>query len=394
MIVTQLNEWATKAAAEVLGESAVVNEDLSNIVDVGKQLDNLYVDHKGVENFLHSINDMIGKTIVVNRPTSRDDLGILKDGTEYGSIVRKIAPELPKYTENQSWQLQDGSSYDDNVFYQPKAKTTFFNSKSALEIDTSRAFKQTMSAFDSPLSFNAFFAGLDTFVRNSYNMAIDELEQRTINNMIAATIYNEYGTAALASKSTVKAVNLLKRYNDLFSKTLTAANCTYDPDFIRYASSILGEYMKRMRKFSTLFNIDGEPRHTPTEFLHVILHSAFVERAGAYLQSDVFHNEFTALPNARTVSYWQGTGTDFEFANTTAINTTVKYEENSDSKATVSASGILGVMFDHDALGVYNEDMRVYTHFVKSGEFFNNFHKWDAHYFNAFDENFVVFFVA
>lgn len=394
MIVTQLKDLATTAAREILGESAIINEDLSNIVDVGKQLDNIYVDHKGVENFIHSINDSQAKTIVVNRPFSKDDLGILKDGTEYGSIIRKIKPQLPEYSECETWELQDGASYDDNIFYAPKAKVSFYNAKAALEIKTSRGFKQAMSAFNDPISFNAFFGGLETFDMNSYNMAINAMEQRTINNMICATVYNEYGTADLGSKSTVKAVNLLKRYNDQFGKSLTVSNCTYDPDWYRYSSSLMGEYTKRMRRPSTLFNVEKEARGTPTDRLHVILHSGYYMRAGSYLQSDVFHNEFTALPAARTIDYWQGTGDDFEFNNTSAINAKVKYQENSDSAVNVSIGGVVGVMFDHEALGIYNEDMRSYTHFNKSGEFFTNFHKWDAHYFNAFDENFVVFFVA
>ena len=59
-----------------------------------------------------------------------------------------------------------------------------------------------------------------------------------------------------------------------------------------------------------------------------------------------------------------------------------------------SASGILGVMFDHEACGVANLDRRMPTHRNDKGEFTNVFAKMDAGYFNDFNENCVVFFVA
>ena len=64
------------------------------------------------------------------------------------------------------------------------------------------------------------------------------------------------------------------------------------------------------------------------------------------------------------------------------------------SGATVSISGVLGVMFDRDALGVTNLDKRVTTNYNAKAEFFNNYYKFDAGYFNDTNENFVVFFVA
>ena len=59
----------------------------------------------------------------------------------------------------------------------------------------------------------------------------------------------------------------------------------------------------------------------------------------------------------------------------------------------VQAGGILAVMFDRDALGVTNLDRRVTTAYNPRGEFFTNFYKFDAGYFNDLNENFVVFYV-
>ena len=93
------------------------------------------------------------------------------------------------------------------------------------------------------------------------------------------------------------------------------------------------------------------------------------------------------MPNAETIPYWQGSGTGYGFSSVSAIN--VKTASGKD----VQASGILAVMFDRDALGVTNLDRRVTTAYNPRAEFYTNFYKFDAGYFNDLNENFVVFYV-
>ena len=106
------------------------------------------------------------------------------------------------------------------------------------------------------------------------------------------------------------------------------------------------------------------------------------------MQSDTFHNEFSKLPEAETVPYWQGTGTGYSFADTSKIS--VKNAEND----TVTITGVLCCMFDRYACGVTNFDKRTTTHYNSKAEFQNFWYKQDAGYFNDLNENFVVFFVA
>ena len=150
----------------------------------------------------------------------------------------------------------------------------------------------------------------------------------------------------------------------------------------------MGLYADRMSKISTLFNIGGKDRFTPPDLLHVVMLSDFKRAANAYLQSDTYNEQYTALPNAETVPYWQGSGQAYEFTSTSKINV------KTSSGDTVTTSGILAVMFDRDACGVTNLDRRVKSVYNGKGEFFNNFFKFDAGYFNDLNENAVVFFVA
>lgn len=377
MKVEQVYSIMNAVTQTTLGENEVLAEDLSNIVDIGNSIMNV----AGIENYVRSLTDHIGKTIFVNRAYSGSVPSVLMDGWEFGSILEKVTyDDLPEATENESWKLENGKSYDVNVFTQPKASAKFFNKRVTFEVPMSFAERQVKSAFDNAAQLNSFFSMIYNAIDKSMTVKVDGLVSRTINNMIGETLVNGAGT--------VKAVNILKMYNEKFGTRLTANNCIYDPEFIRYASLVIGLWSDRLTKLSTLFNVGGKDRFTSKDLQHIVLLSEFEAYAKAYLYSDTYHKEFTALPNAEKVAYWQGSGTNYDFASTSKIHVTTSSGDE------VEQSGILGIIFDRDALGVSNLDRRVTTNYNAKGEFFNNWYKFDAGYFNDLNENFVVFYVA
>lgn len=383
MTVAQIYDIINPITKEILGETAVVNEDLSNIVDIGKEL----FDVTEVDNYVKSLVNHIGRVIFVNRPYSGSAPSVLMDGWEYGSVLEKISAELPEATENESWELTDGASYDPNIFYKPKVSAKFFNKKVTFEIPMSFTEKQVKESFSNAGQLNGFLSMLYNAVDKSMTIKIDSLVMRTINNMIAETLH-DFNASGDYTDTGVRAVNLLKLYNDDKGATLTAEKSIKDPDFIRFASYIMGLYMERLSKISSLFNIGGKDRFTSRDLLHVILLSDFAKASDSFSMSSTFHNEFVALPKGEIVPYWQGSGTDYSFNSVSSINVKTA------SGDTVNASGIIGVMFDRDALGVTNLDRRVTTNYNPKAEFFSNWYKFDAGYFNDMNENFVLFYVA
>lgn len=384
MLVKQIYDIMNAVTNEVLGESVIVSEDLRNIVDIGTAI----VNASAMDNYVRSLVNHIGKVIFVNRPYSGNVPSVLMDGWEYGSILEKINTELPQASENESWDLTDGASYDPNIFYKPKVEAKFFNKRVTFEIPMSFTERQVKESFSNAEQLNGFLSMLYNAIDKSMTVKMDALVMRTINNMIGETIKSDYASAELSTKSGVKAVNLLYLYNQRYNQTLTAAKAITDPDFIRFASYEMGVYASRMSKISSLFNIGGKDRFTPTDLLHVVMLADFKKAADVFLQSDVFHDNLTELPNAELVPYWQGSGQAYDFTDTSKIKIT------SASGTAVETSGILSVMFDRDALGVTNLDRRVTTNYNPKAEFYNNWYKFDAGYFNDTNENFVVFFVA
>ena len=386
MEVVQIRNLVNTATSEVLGQSDIVNDDLSNIVDVGTQIFNA----EAVDRYVRSLVNQIGKIIFVSRPYRGGVPSVLMDAWEFGSVLEKITVDLPEASENESWELTDGASYDPNIFYKPKVSAKFFNKKVTFEVDMSFTEMQVKQSFQDATQLNSFLSMLYTAVDKSMTIKLDALVMRTINNFIGETIYADYAAEGLNTKSGVRAINLLYLYKQKYpdATSLTADKAMVTPEFIRFASYTMANYMDRLTRISTLFNIGGRDRFTPKDMLHVVMLSDFRNAADIYLQSTTFHDSYTALPNAETVPYWQGSGSTFGFDKVSSIHV------NTTGNIEVMASGILCVMFDRDALGVSNLSRRVTTNYNAKGEFWNNFYKFDAGYFNDQNENFLVFFVA
>lgn len=382
MEVKQIYEFVNETVKEVLGDEALVQEDLSNIVDIG----NAVFDGNAFDKYVRSLVNHIGRVIFVNRKYNGSAPSVLMDGWEYGSILQKISSEMPEAEENESWELIDGASYDPNIFRKPVAEQKFFNKKTTFEIDRSITEKQVKQSFSSAEQLNGFISMLYNEVDKSMTVMTDNLIMRTINNFTGETLHNAFPTGAYTGTH-IRAVNLLAEYNTQYGTQLTKDKCMVDPAFIRFAAYRMGLYKDRLARISTLFNIGGAQRFTPNDMLHFVTLSDFNTAANIFLQSDVYHNDYVRLPKSETIPFWQGSGTDYSFSNVSAINV------KTTSGDTVSIDGVLGVMFDRDALGVANFERRITTNYNPKAEFTNYFYKQDAQYFNDLNENFVVFFV-
>lgn len=405
MKIEQVYSLANDAITEVLGESAIIKEDWTNVIDVGQEL----ASTDKVDHFVKSLINRIGKVIFVNRTYKGVAPKVLMDGWRYGSIAQKIQCDLPDAEENPTWKLNNGSTYDMTKFQAPTVSAKYFNQRDTLQIHMSFAEKQVLESFASAVQLNAFFSMIENRIIMRKTMDLENLIMRTIDNFACATIYNDYSTTESEAKITdtqtkagskMRAVNLYYLFKQRYpNTTVTAATAIDSPEFIRFASMTMRRYAKRMRKASELFNIGGQVKFTPTDQLHCILHDDFETAAGVYLYSDVYHNDEVKLPQAETVPFWQGSGTDFSWSATSAIHATIRNPKSVNDTLPANAkevdvTGVIGVMFDNDALGVWNKEDYVRSFPVPVAEFINYWYKYEAQYFNDYNENFVVFFVA
>lgn len=384
MKVVQIASLLNSTLPEILGSDVVVNEDLSNVVDLGKQV----IDTDNVDNYVKKLVNHIGKVIFTDRLYNGNVPSVLMDSWEFGSILEKVSADLPKAQESDTWKLENGKEYSQDVFYQPQVSAKFFNSKITFEIPLSFTDRQVKESFSDVTQLNGFLSMLQTSVANAMTIRVDNLIMKTINNMTAETLVSELGDTPDTSKTGVRAVNLLSLYTQATGKTVSVENAMTDPEFIKFASYQIGIYKDRISKISTLFNVGGKERFTPSDNNHLVLLSDFAKASDVFLASDTYHNEKVALPENETVPFWQGSGKQYAFTDTSSIDV------KTSSGKTVKFGGIIGVMFDTNALGVSNLDQRVTSNYNAKAEFYTNYYKMDAGYYNDLNENFVVFFVG
>lgn len=375
MKVEQVYEIVNDTTKEVLGESELVaTSDNNMLVDIGETV----IDSKNMDNYVRTLIDRISRVVFVDRPYEGGTPSVLMSDSEWGAVTEKIKYiGLPEATENETWDLQDGMSYDPNVFTKPQVGAKFFSKRTTFEVPMSFASRQIKSAFTNGGQLTAFFSMIENTIAKSLTVKQDSLIMKTIGNFIMQTSSDVSGN---------RYVKLGTMYRSASGKATTGEALLYDPEFIRYSSMIIKRVAKRMTGLSTLFNEGANPRNTASKYLHMILHNDFTAAADAYLQSDTYHDQFTALPKGEIVPFWQGSGTSFGWSDTSAVK---GIPAGSDTSVTVS--NILGVMFDRDALGVCNLDRRVTSNYNGKAEFTNNWYKFDCGYFNDFDENFVLF---
>ena len=390
MDVRQVYEIANGITTEVLGKSDLLTEDLTNIVDVGKEI----FDNVSYDKYVQSLCDHIGRVVFVDREYEGTAAELKRDSWEYGAVMEKIyETELPEAVENESWNLTDKASYDPNVYTRPKVAAKFYNKRTTFEVDRSLTDMQVKSAFSNPGQLNAFFSMLAGNTKKSLTIKTDALAERTINYLILNTVNSAFPLVSnnnYSSMTSVKAVNLLYLYNTAYSESLTAAAALIDPDFIRFASYQMALGLNRLKKVSTLFNAGGIERFTPASLQHIIMHADFKAAADVFLQSDVFHDDYTRLPKATTVPYWQGSGTDYAFTSTGTVKGTI---DVAGTPKSITMNGVLGVVFDHDAAGIVCENSRVTTQYNPKAEFTNWFYKEDAGYYIDQNENAIVYYI-
>lgn len=393
MDVTQVATLVNSVTTEKLGQSALLKTDLSNVIDVG----NVIFDNMSYDVFTKSLIDRITRIIFVDRKYVGALSKLKREQFEYGIKEKIYLTELPVAVADDAWALTDNTTYTQDTFKQPTAAALFYQHQNNFRIDLSVAEKQVKTAFMNAGELNSFVSMLFTQVDNSLEIKMEGLAEATIASLAAQTIYDDINDLD-PSKTGIKAVNLLKLYNDQFdpnhANPLKVADAIFTPEFIRFAVLTITEYIDRLKKASTLFNIGGLVRFTPKEKQQLLLLSKFKKAADVYLQSDTFNEEYTALPMSESVAYWQGSGTDYSFDNISKIHVDIKDPSDGTKTIEVEFGGILGILFDYEAAGIDNEERTVSSHVNAAALFTNYFYHQSCRNWTDGNENAVVFFIG
>lgn len=370
----QISTMLNSAIKEVVGESEIINENLSNIVTIGSA-----IPADSLDAIFTEIINKVGNTIIESKKYNGNSLGILMNEWEYGSILEKIRIDIPETTTNDSWSLVKGNSYDCFKFSPPTVRAKYFNKAVTFEIPMSYTSEQMKDSFRNADTAVSFWNAVENAIQTSITANTEMLEYRAVTNMIGLKVHNNNNV-----------VNLLAEYKDETGITgLTPKKALHDKDFLRFCAKRISMYSDYIKSLSMLNNDDGYITATSDDEKRLILLSDFAKSIEYDLYSNTFNQEFVKIGKYTTIPYWQGTGTSRKFENNSKIDLTIS--DLSGAPQTVTKTGIVGVLFDVNGCCVCRKNYRVLSMPVPKGEFINYWYKYDAMYMNDTANNFIVF---
>ena len=388
MKVNQISGLLNSVFGEVLGDTGLISEDLSNLVSAGTVITSSTDFGDNFDNYAKAIVDKVGKTIFADRIYRAKDLGIWRDYFEYGSVLEKIRVDVGEYEDNCEWDLTKmgttGLDYNEKIqnhieelfkFVPANVQAKYFNLKTTFKTVISITRKQLKSAFDSASSMARFIGMIENRILSKMEIAKEELQRRAIGNFI--------GTKIATSSNVVDLKVAFEAAGGAVITSLSAA--LQNADFLRFAAKRITMDREFMTQPSKIYNDGQFYSHTPVEDSRLIVLSDLDAGLKFNLYGDTYNEEFVKLDNYKTIPFWQGTGTDMGLAARSALKITTSGGQ------TVDKSGIIGILFDRDGIMACNEDPEVRSQYNADGNFTNFFYCYDASFYNDFDENGIIY---
>lgn len=390
MKVKQISGMLNDVFGEILGEGLIA-ENLSNIVSAGTIITSSSTFGDNFENYAGKIVDKVGKTVFADRVYRAKDLGIWRDSWEYGSVLEKIRCDVGDYDDNCEWDLtkagQSGLDYNEHIanhieemfkFYPANTQAKYFNDKVTFKTVISITRKQLKSAFDSASAMARFIGMIENRIMSKMEIAKDQLQRRALVNLIAHNVKRGAGTA--------KVVDLKAAFEAAGGATIANFNAALqNPDFLRFTAKRMTMDRQFMTEPSKVYNNGVFYTHTPVEDSRLVVLSDLDTGLKFNLYGDTYNEEFVKLDNYKTLPFWQGT------SGTMGVDVRSSIKVVDTDADTVNQSGIIGVLFDKDAVAACNEDPEVRSQYNADGNFTNYFYTYDCSYYNDFDENSIVY---
>lgn len=380
MKVEDVSTLVNDAAKNFDGLNATVNQDLSNIVDFGRAIE----DAMGFDVFFGKLVDQFNTIKFWSRPYVTFAPKVYVEAERFGSIRAMYRTGYMKSQPSPVWNLQEGVSYDPFVVHKQDVKARFWNDRFSSELEPQTIVREQIeSAFRNETELMSFIGMLETARNNSHGRAWDTL----IMSLFQAVI----GMAVNAGG--MQDIKLLTEYNSLASASLTSADALYNEGFIRYAIYRMGIIRDQMTLVTGMFNANDWETATAPDRQRTVMLSDFARAAGVYLHDapNQFNTGNLTIPNADVVPAWQGMGTTGALSDRMAINATIKIGSNT---ITSTAAGVIGVVYDEWTLGVSAHKHTITSQYNPRGQYTNYFDTMFGGFFVSPDENVVVFRLA
>lgn len=363
------------------GKLDITVTDTSSFVELG---DAVLSSSSNTEPFLNTFCQLIYRDIVEGRAYKSPLRSMMKGTAEWGAIVRKVSVDMPDLVEEEAVPLKDGPGLDQYQIKLPKAHQYLFVSRTPYSVFVTIQRAWLKEAFRSEAQMETFIASIFLKIQNRLELSIENLTKMSIANYIGLT----------KAPQKFNLVTMYNNENGLADDNAVPAGikAMHNPDFMRWAVGIIKEVMANLNSMSTLYNYEGEERFTPYSEQHLMMLSRFKTQLETVALYGAFNEEYINVAKKEIVPHWQGSGTSpMDFSKQSKVNVNVRTPGGEATSGAV-VNNVVAVLFDNEATGAYRQIEEVATTPLNAkGLYTNTFFHEQQMWFNALDENFIVF---
>lgn len=374
--VNQIYPIVNSVFQQMTGRKDLEAVDTASLIAMGEEINN----HQQTDLWLNTLARRIGLTIDTYRVYRNKFSSLYRNAMEWGAIVQKLTVEMPEAVTDDIYDVgkMDGQSVDQWIINNPKVHQRFFDKETPYSFYITIQKKLLKEAFLGSGAMNALISQIFGKVQNKIEFVLEELARIAVVNFILnLKPHQEF--------------HLVTMYNSTSpAKTVTTASARYDADFLRFAVGIINNVSNKMENMSVLYNSDGFDRFTPKSAQHLYMLADFMTILETVVSYAAFNEKYVTSKPDILVPYWQATKTASnitDFGTLSSIAGSVKGKET-------KKQNLIGVLFDHEAIGTFREEEDVLTTPVNArAAYYNTFWHERQLWFNDMSENGVAFYL-
>lgn len=336
----------------------VLAEDLSNLVDAGTYVANLDADQ--LKSFAKDLAMGIARIEFIDRVYTADTFGIVKENVDYNGALERICTKaLAKILPSSANNLVSGINYFDGKYYGPELSAVVWSDENAnFKIPYSVGYEDIKAKFTDERWVMTTIDSWRNMIKTSLEVYLKGIADTLINRMIVECNTNN------------KVVNLVSGFGDYFGyysgdgdeRTYTynwndiKSNDDLSKQFVAYWCLVLNIVKDGFTKLQSKYNDGTVPTFTPSNKIRLIGLTEFVNDMTYLGRANIFNENIIPRDNMSTTLSWQCDGAGMlptiDVTGTISNGTITVSGGEVTAQNKTDTSGVVGVMYDEDMIGV------------------------------------------
>lgn len=361
-------------------------EDLSNFVDVGKNINGLDADT--LKSFAKDVVTGIARNEFITEAYTAETNGIIKTVDAFNGALQRVAfKNVPEVMESHARNLVNGVDYGDFKYYGSEMDAKIFSDEFDFKTAYSIGTDDIEAKWDNMEWVDATIGGLITNVRNAIEIKTKGIADTLLNKTIVDAIENG------------RVIHIVQRFNAFYGYTSDNAKTKNDiltnrelrHEFALFMGLIMELVRDNIRRMSKKYNDGTVLMHTPRERISIVGLTEFMN-----VIRDIDINEYVDAENVHKTLCWQSFGNDLvPLMNDTGTIKDGTFTLNDagvvTGEDTTTYNDIVMVMYDRDCMGACVVLNKTTVQYVGSEGYNTYFEHYGARQYVDERQNSVVF---